>query len=258
MRKSLRLRRLSGLWGAHTLSVLGRRLSACRHVGSVVRSAASGSGCAIGSDVSESAGTEAVFGGDSEMRKFCAMLVCAAVVGVLGQSTQAAQLSMSGSVVTPVAESGMPFSFTLDYTGVAATSTAVTGGVLQVGSHVWNTVLGGTNPNISIVGNSLQIAVQFAGPSSLGAGTAVSFLSFTISGPAIGPNATEANINSIRNGVTAASGSLLVIPNAPFSGNNLVLQGTTVPEPATMGLLLALGAVVGGRRFLRRRSAVAC
>ncbi|MFM7862797.1 MAG: PEP-CTERM sorting domain-containing protein [Planctomycetaceae bacterium] len=35
-----------------------------------------------------------------------------------------------------------------------------------------------------------------------------------------------------------------------------MLQGTTVPEPASVGLLLAIGAVVGGRRYLRRRSAV--
>lgn len=206
---------------------------------------------------SESAGTEIALGGDLEMRKFCGMLVCAAVFGLLGQTSQAAQLSMTGTVVGPAAENGLPFSFSLDYTGAAATSTAVTGGVLQVGAHVWNTVLGGTNPNISVVGNSLQVSVQFSGPSSLGAGTAVSFLSFTISGPAIGPNATEANINSIRNGSTAGSGSVLVIPNAPFSGNNLVLQGNPsyVPEPGSVGLLLAIGAVVGGRRYLRRRSA---
>jgi hypothetical protein len=84
----------------------------------------------------------------------------------------------------------------------------------------------------------------------------VTFLSFTIAGPSLGPNATEANINSIRDGATAASGSLIIIPNAPFSNNTLVLQGTTVPEPASVGLLLAIGAVVGGRRYLRRRSAV--
>lgn len=190
------------------------------------------------------------------MRKFWGMLVCAAVFGLVCQTGQAAQLKMSGTVVAPVAENGLPFSFSLDYTGALATSTAVTGGVLQVGAHVWNTVLGGTNPNISVVGNSLQISVQFSGPSSLGAGTGVTFLSFNIAGPAIGPNATEANINSIRNGSTAASGSLLVIPNAPFSGSNLVLQGNPsyVPEPGSVGLLLAIGAVVGGRRYLRRRS----
>ncbi|MFM7168352.1 MAG: PEP-CTERM sorting domain-containing protein [Planctomycetaceae bacterium] len=192
------------------------------------------------------------------MRKLMGMLVCAAVIGLCGQSTQAAQLSMSGTVVAPVAELGMPFSFVLDYTGAASTSTAVTGGVLQVGSHVWNTVLGGTGASIAVVGSSLQISVQFAGPSSPGplTGTAVTFLSFTIAGPSLGPNATEANINSIRNGATAASGSLIIIPNAPFSNNTLVLQGTTVPEPASVGLLLAIGAVAGGRRYLRRRSAV--
>lgn len=192
------------------------------------------------------------------MRKLMGMLVCAAVFGLCGQSTRAAQLSMTGTVVAPVAELGMPFSFVLDYTGAAATSTAVTGGVLQVGSHVWNTVLGGTGASITVVGSSLQVSVQFAGPSSPGplTGTAVTFLSFTIAGPSLGPNATEANINSIRNGATAASGSLIIIPNAPFSNNTLVLQGTTVPEPASVGLLLAIGAVVGGRRYLRRRSAV--
>jgi len=192
------------------------------------------------------------------MRKFFGMFACAAVLGLFGQTSQAAQLLMSGTVVSPVAELGMPFSFALDYTGIAATSTAVTGGVLRVGSHVWNTVLGGTGANIAVVGSSLQISVQFSGPSVPGpsTGTAVTFLSFTIAGPAIGPNATEANINSIRNGATAASGSLVIIPNAPFSNSTLVLQGATVPEPASVGLLLAIGAVVGGRRYLRRRTSV--
>lgn len=211
-------------------------------------------------DVSESAGEEISFWGVVEMRRIMGVLACAAVFGLLGQSTQAAQLKMTGSVVSPVPEAGMPFSFALDYTGAAATSTAVTGGVLQVGSHVWNTVLGGTGANIAVVAGGLQVSVQFAGPSSPGplTGTAVTFLSFTIAGPTLGPNATEANINSIRNGSTAASGSLIIIPNAPFSSSTLVLQGNPayVPEPGSVGLLLAIGAVIGGRRYLRRRSAV--
>jgi len=187
-------------------------------------------------------------------------------MALAGQTARAAQLSMSGFVTGPT-DVNTPFSFVLDYIPSAATAVAaVNGGTLTLGSHVWNTVLGGTGASISAVtasgqtkANSLQVAVQFAGPSSPGpsTGTAVTFLSFTITGPGLDSSASLANITNIRSFATNASGTLFISPAAPFGSNNLILQGVfqSVPEPASIGLLCGIGAIVGLNRYRRARRA---
>ena len=152
----------------------------------------------------------------------CALALAMALAG---QTARAAQLSMSGFVTGPT-DVNTPFSFVLDYIPSAATAVAaVNGGTLTLGSQVWNTVLGGTGASISAVtasgqtkANSLQVAVQFAGPSSPGpsTGTAVTFLSFTITGPGLDSSASLANITNIRSFATNASGTLFISPAAPL------------------------------------------
>lgn len=197
-----------------------------------------------------------------QMGGLCAVLVACGV-------SQAAQLSMSGVVTAPT-NVNTPFSFVLDYVPSTGGSAAVNGGTLTLGTHVWNTVLGGTNPSITVVtpngatkANALQISVQFSGPSSPGpsTGAAVTFLSFNIGGTGLDTTASLANITAIRNSVNAASGTLFITPNAPFGSSSLVLQGafSSVPEPGLVGLLSIAGcAVVYGRyRRLRISSTVA-
>lgn len=203
------------------------------------------------------------------MLKSC-FVACALALAVVlaGQNAQAAQLSASGFVTGPT-DANTPFSFVLSYVPSTGTAVAaVNGGTLTLGSQVWNTVLGGTGASITTVtpigqtkANSLQVAVQFSGPASPGpnTGTAVTFLSFTINGPGLDSSASEANISNIRSFANSGSGTLFISPSAPFGSNSLVLQGVfqAVPEPASIGLLCGLGAVVGLNRYRRaRRTAV--
>jgi len=173
-------------------------------------------------------------------------------------STQAAQLFFNGSVITPLADAGTKWGLVLTYTAGTSFATIDTA-TLVIGSQTWGTLVG-TNNQISLDSTRTQMLIVASfGPSTPGnLGSSFSALSFAVTGfnAASGQNASEANIETLFKNQKTASGTFFTVPFGPvFSGSALTLAGdlNSAPEPASLGLLLGLGAIVGGRYFRNRR-----
>lgn len=183
-----------------------------------------------------------------------------AVAVLLGAAqSQAAQLFFNGAVVAPLADAGTAFKLTLAYTAGASFATVDTA-TLIIGNQTWGTLVGSTN-QISIDATRTQfiIVANFAQSTPGNLGSTVASLTFTVTGKnaASGQNASEANIDSLFYNQQSASGTFLTIPfSPPFSGAFLTLAGdlNSAPEPASVGLLVVLGAAVGVRCYRRRKS----
>lgn len=177
----------------------------------------------------------------------------------LGQSsTQAAQLFFNGTVVTPLADAGTKWGLVLTYTagtGFATINTAT----LVIGTETWGALVGTSN-QISLDSSKTQMLIVASfGPSTPSSlGSSFSALSFAVTGfnAAGSQDASEANIETIFMKQKTASGTFFTVPFGPvFSGSALVLAGdlNSAPEPASVGILLGLGLIVGGRYFRNRR-----
>lgn len=185
-------------------------------------------------------------------------VILAAALFVGQASTQAAQLFFNGSVITPLADAGTKWGLVLTYTAGTSFATIDTA-TLIVGSQTWGTLVGTSNQISLDVTKTQMLIVASFGPSTPGnLGSSFSALSFAVTGfnAAAGQNASEANIETIFKNQKTASGTFFTVPFAPvFSGSALTLAGdlNSAPEPASVGLLLGLGAIVGGRYYRKRR-----
>ena len=194
-------------------------------------------------------------------RNFLKSLMLLAMLAVGQASANAAQLFFNGSVITPLADAGTRWGLVLTYT--AGTSFAnIDTATLVIGSQTWGTLLGSSNQITLDTSRTQMLIVASFGPSTPGnLGTSFSALSFAVTGfnAASSQNASEANIETIFKNQKTASGTFFTVPSAPvFSGSALTLAGdlNSAPEPASLGLLLGLGAIVGGRYYRRRRQNV--
>ncbi|MFM7830779.1 MAG: PEP-CTERM sorting domain-containing protein [Planctomycetaceae bacterium] len=194
-------------------------------------------------------------------RNFLKSLMLLAMLAVGQASANAAQLFFNGSVITPLADAGTKWGLVLTYTAGTSFATIDTA-TLVIGSQTWGTLLGSSNQISLDVTKTQMLIVASFGPSTPGnLGTTFSALSFAVTGfnAASSQNASEANIETIFKNQKTASGTFFTVPSAPvFSGSALTLAGdlNSVPEPASLGLLLGLGAIVGGRYYRRRRQNV--
>ncbi|MFM8728183.1 MAG: PEP-CTERM sorting domain-containing protein, partial [Planctomycetaceae bacterium] len=191
-------------------------------------------------------------------RNFLKSLMLLAMLAVGQASANAAQLFFNGSVITPLADAGTRWGLVLTYTAGTSFATIDTA-TLVIGSQTWGTLLGSSNQISLDVTKTQMLIVASFGPSTPGnLGTTFSALSFAVTGfnAASSQNASEANFETIFKNQKTASGTFFTVPSAPvFSGSALTLAGdlNSVPEPASLGLLLGLGAIVGGRYYRRRR-----
>ncbi|MFM7168353.1 MAG: PEP-CTERM sorting domain-containing protein [Planctomycetaceae bacterium] len=194
-------------------------------------------------------------------RNFLKSLMLLAMLAVGQASANAAQLFFNGSVITPLADAGTRWGLVLTYTAGTSFATIDTA-TLVIGSQTWGTLLGSSNQISLDVTKTQMLIVASFGPSTPGnLGTTFSALSFAVTGfnAASSQNASEANIETIFKNQKTASGTFFTVPSAPvFSGSALTLAGdlNSAPEPASLGLLLGLGAIVGGRYYRRRRQNV--
>lgn len=194
-------------------------------------------------------------------RNFLKSLMLLAMLAVGQASANAAQLFFNGSVITPLADAGTRWGLVLTYTAGTSFATIDTA-TLVIGSQTWGTLLGSSNQISLDVTKTQMLIVASFGPSTPGnLGTSFSALSFAVTGfnAASSQNASEANIETIFKNQKTASGTFFTVPSAPvFSGSALTLAGdlNSAPEPASLGLLLGLGAIVGGRYYRRRRQNV--
>jgi len=194
-------------------------------------------------------------------RNFLKSLMLLAMLAVGQASANAAQLFFNGSVITPLADAGTSWGLVLTYTAGTSFATIDTA-TLVIGSETWGTLLGSSNLITLDNSRTQMLIVANFGPSTPGnLGTTFSALSFAVTGfnAASSQNASEANIETIFKNQKTASGTFFTVPSAPvFSGSALTLAGdlNSAPEPASLGLLLGLGAIVGGRYYRRRRENV--
>jgi hypothetical protein len=194
-------------------------------------------------------------------RNFLKSLMLLAMLAVGQASANAAQLFFNGSVITPLADAGTRWGLVLTYTAGTSFATIDTA-TLVIGSQTWGTLLGSSNQITLDTSRTQMLIVASFGPSTPGnLGTSFSALSFAVTGfnAASSQNASEANIETIFKNQKTASGTFFTVPSAPvFSGSALTLAGdlNSAPEPASLGLLLGLGAIVGGRYYRRRRQNV--
>lgn len=160
-------------------------------------------------------------------------------------------------------DAGSSWVLLLQYTPATTAVAVVTQATMTVqraggGTYTWS-ALDGTKTNaVSILSNNntLRVRLNWSGDESGGLGTNKSSLILTVSSPTMVPTqiASKQNVDQLVNTATSVTGTFDFDPFAPFGESEQSLVGVpqAVPEPGGVAIL-AISAVLAGRRFARRR-----